>query len=222
MNIMRSRAKTFTVEIKRANKRSAASASVRPTTFDTASDTMLKRIFGNSAALPSRSGEQHARSDDVSDGTRPPQVSSGVDVGVARISRTPEPNARRVLPDLLSVVVDPVEERMKQQAEQRAARRRALLESRRSNGFERLPSGACSPRSGRLIGRRRSGGTAADHIGEAEELRADGCDEEGAACWAASPSAPSRSTMEAAPAPGLLVMDKSPAESGALHTHELT
>ena len=44
----------------------------------------------------------------------------------------------------------------------------------------------------------------------------------GRRAWAASPSAPSRSTMEAAPAPGLLVMDKSPAESGALHTHELT
>ena len=149
MNIMRSRAKTFTVEIKRANKRSAGSASVRPTTFDTASDAMLKRIFGNSSALPSRSGEQHARSDDVSDGTHPPQVSSGVDVGVARISRTPELQVRRVLPDLLSVVVDPVEERMKQQAEQRAARRRALLESRRSKASSN-PAGehVCQDRVG--------------------------------------------------------------------------
>jgi hypothetical protein len=133
MNIMRSRAKTFTVEIKRANKRSAGSASVRPTTFDTASDAMLKRIFGNSAALPSRSGEQHARSDDVSDGTRPSQLSSGSDVvEAAVIPRTPELQVRRILPDLLSVVADPVQERMKQQAEQRAARRRALLERRRS------------------------------------------------------------------------------------------
>src|SRR5215217_2383935 len=51
-----------------------------------------------------------------------------------KIEPTRQPLPRRVLPDLLSVAPNPVEERLRQEAEDRAARRRASRGSRAEAG----------------------------------------------------------------------------------------
>jgi hypothetical protein len=131
MYITRPRAKSFVVEVKRAGKRSLDPTSA-PKASHTGSD-LVERVFGSFVTPLAGRPEKLARPHDRAEGARPSQAPSGASVSDGVLTQTPEPNARRVLPDLLSVVVDPVEERMKQQAEQRATRRRALLESRRSN-----------------------------------------------------------------------------------------
>jgi hypothetical protein len=130
MYITRPRAKSFVVEVKRAGKRSLDPTSA-PKASHTGSD-LVERVFGSFVTLSAGRLEKLARPHDRAEGARPSHVLSAASVSDGILTHTPEPNARRVLPDLLSVVVDPVEERMKQQAEQRATRRRALLESRRS------------------------------------------------------------------------------------------
>src|SRR5918995_4441303 len=132
MYITRPRAKSFVVEVKRTGKRSLDPTSA-PKTSHTGSD-LVERVFGSFVTPSAGRPEKLARPHDRAEGARPSQVLSAASVSDGILTHTPEPNARRVLPDLLSVVVDPVEERMKQQAEQRAAQRKAVPESRRSNG----------------------------------------------------------------------------------------
>jgi hypothetical protein len=131
MYITRPRAKSFVVEVKRAGKRSPDPTSASKTSH-TGSD-LVERVFGSFVTPSAGRPEKLAWPHDRAEGARPSQAPSAASVSGGILTHTPEPNARRVLPDLLSLVVDPVEERMKQQAEQRAARRRAVLESRRSN-----------------------------------------------------------------------------------------
>jgi hypothetical protein len=130
MYITRPRAKSFVVEVKRTGKRSLDLTSA-PKTSHTGSD-LVERVFGSFVTPSAGRPEKLARPHDRAEGARPSQAPSAASVSDGVLTHTPEPNARRVLPDLLSVVVDPVKERMKQQAEQRAAQRKALLESRRS------------------------------------------------------------------------------------------
>jgi hypothetical protein len=130
MYITRPRAKSFVVEVKRAGKRSLDPTSA-PKTPHRGSD-LVERVFGSFVTPSAGRPEKLARPHDRAEGARPSQVLSAASVSNGVLTHTPEPNARRVLPDLLSVVIDPVEERMKQQAEQRAAQRRAVPESRRS------------------------------------------------------------------------------------------
>jgi hypothetical protein len=130
MYITRPRAKSFVVEVKRAGKRSPDPTSASKTSH-TGSD-LVERVFGSFVTPSAGRPEKLARPHGKAEGARPSQAPSATSVSNGVLTHTPEPNARRVLPDLLSVVVDPVEERMKQQAEQRAAQRKALLESRRS------------------------------------------------------------------------------------------
>ena len=130
MYITRPRAKSFTVEIKRTGKRSFEPTSVTPK-ISSDSD-LVERVFGSSVTTSAGRLEKLARPHDRAEGSLPSQTPSAAFVSDGVRACTPEPQVRRVLPDLLSVIVDPVQERMKQQAEERAARRRALLESRRS------------------------------------------------------------------------------------------
>jgi hypothetical protein len=130
MYITRPRAKSFVVEVKRTGKRSLDLTSA-PKTSHTGSD-LVERVFGSFVTPSAGRPEKLARPHDSAVGARPSQAPSAASVSDGVLTHTPEPNARRILPDLFSVVIDPVEERMRQQAEQRAAQRRALLESRRS------------------------------------------------------------------------------------------
>jgi hypothetical protein len=133
MYITRPRAKSFVIEVKRTGKRSLAPTSALKTSY-TGSD-LVERVFGSFVTPSVGRLEKLARPNDRAEGARPSQAPSAASVSDGILTHTPEPNARRVLPDLLAVVVDPVEERVKQQAEQRAAQRRALLESRRSKAL---------------------------------------------------------------------------------------
>ena len=130
MYITRPRAKSFVVEVKRTGKRSLDPTSASKTSH--AGSNLVERVFGSFVTPLAGRPEKLARPHDRAEGARPSQAPSAASVSDGILTHTPEPNARRVLPDLLSVVVDPVEERMKQQAEQRAAQRKAVPESRRS------------------------------------------------------------------------------------------
>src|ERR671912_150812 len=147
MYITRPRAKSFVVEVKRTGKRSLDPTSA-PKTSHTGSD-LVERLFGGFVTPSAGRPEKLARPHDRAEGARPSQAPSAASVSDGVLTHTPEPNARRVLPDLLSVVADPVEVRMKQQAEQRAARHKALLESRRSKASSN-PAGehVCQDRVG--------------------------------------------------------------------------
>jgi hypothetical protein len=130
MYITRPRAKSFVVEVKRSGKRPLDPTSAPKTSY--AGFDLVERVFGSFVTPSVGRPEKLARPHDRAEGPRPSQAPSAASVSDSIQADAPERNARRVLPDLLAVVVDPVEERMKQQAEQQAARRRALLESRRS------------------------------------------------------------------------------------------
>jgi hypothetical protein len=130
MYITRPRAKSFVVEVKRAGKRSPDPTSASKTPHR--GSDLVERVFGSFVTPSAGRPEKLARPHDRAEGARPSQAPSAASVSNGVLTHTPEPNARRVLPDLLSVVIDPVEERMKQQAEQRAAQRKAVPESRRS------------------------------------------------------------------------------------------
>lgn len=145
MYITRPRAKSFTVEVKRTGKRSTDPTSMPPKTSHTGSD-LVDRVFGRFVTPSAGPLEKLARPHDKAEGSRPSQALTAV--SVSENIRAREPKERRVLPDLLSVIRDPVEERMKQHAEQRAARRRALLESRRSKAGSASTETDCKDRVG--------------------------------------------------------------------------
>ena len=130
MHTTRQRARSsFTVEIKRANKRPIEPA--RVTTSATGNE-LVDRVFGSllgSAAESFKTPEQLGAK--RPDAPRRHSAPSS-EPGNGTTEHPPPQPARRVLPDLLSRDVNPIEERIRQQAEQRTARRRAALESRRS------------------------------------------------------------------------------------------
>jgi hypothetical protein len=137
MHMTRQRARSsFTVEIKRANKRQIEPAGVATSATG---NELVDRVFGSllgSAAESFKSPEQLG-------GRRPeaPRRHSAPpsETGHGMTDHPPPQPARRVLPDLLALDVNPIEERIRQQAEQRTARRRAALESRRSTARSEHP-----------------------------------------------------------------------------------
>jgi hypothetical protein len=137
MHMTRQRARSsFTVEIKRANKRQTEPA--RATSSPTGNE-LVDRVFGSllgSAAESSKTAEQRGtrQSEAPRQHSAPPSDSES-----GMTDPSPPRPARRVLPDLLSRDVNPIAERIRQQNEQRTARRRAALESRRSTAQSEHP-----------------------------------------------------------------------------------
>jgi hypothetical protein len=128
MYMTRQQAKSsFKVEIKRANKRAPEVATVSQRAFG---NELLDRVFGGLART--RSGNSGPVERPSQTGTENPDVPHADPKHGGDSTRVrPQQPTRRVLPDLLSVEVDPVEQRMRQEAAERAARRRAMLESRK-------------------------------------------------------------------------------------------
>src|SRR5215216_1727636 len=127
MYMTRQRAKSsFIVEIKRANKRAPEVTTVAKAILG---NELLDRVFGlgtpsKRPARVERGGEARTGGPDL------PPTTVGCPDRSAGVHPSERP-ATRVLPDLLVRDVDPVEQRMKQQVEERAARRRVIIESRR-------------------------------------------------------------------------------------------
>jgi hypothetical protein len=105
---------TFTFEIKRASKRTPEVVTLQRAPA-TAGSSLADQVFGRFSPSPSapRTGEVEPKALETAVSTPAPAPQSGA------------PQPRRVLPDLLSVPADPVEERMAQVAEERTVGRRA-------------------------------------------------------------------------------------------------
>ena len=121
---------SFTFEIKRTPRPSPEILSRRKTSFP-AFSSLADQVFGTfsgPSTAPSFDGSQGSASDRS-------QVGLG-SLGVISRERGEGTEAlkkaspQRVLPDLLSVLPDPVEERLREEAEERAARRRAARQAR--------------------------------------------------------------------------------------------
>jgi hypothetical protein len=116
MPMTRQRARSsFIFEIKRTDRRTTEVVTLEKTP-STSSSSLVDQVFGKYSVKTDRqqtSGGEHS--------SVPTAVVCAVPVGTA-----PEtPRVRRVLPDLLSTLVDAVEQRMAREAEERAARRKA-------------------------------------------------------------------------------------------------
>jgi hypothetical protein len=127
MHMTRQRAKSsFTVEIKRANRRSPQIATAA--LFD---KELLERVFGGlpgaQTGISGPAEKGNAKHTNVPDALTTNPRSLDRSAGV----RPPERPARRILPDLLARDVDPVAQRMELDVAERAARRRAMRPSRR-------------------------------------------------------------------------------------------
>jgi hypothetical protein len=130
MSMTRQRAKSsFTVEIKRANKRSPDVIAVRGASA-TGSE-LADQVFGGPMSRPASRPERNPRSEAVAAAMPETSRTQHKVVEDGTRSRSPEGHVRRILPDLLAVEPNPVEQRIRQQAEEHAARRKATLEQRR-------------------------------------------------------------------------------------------
>src|SRR5688500_7805390 len=120
MSMIRHQARTtIKVEIKRATKRAPEISTSQKTALD---HERVDRVFGSligARADPFKTRKRLARHADPNVRSKPP----GACGSGASDPRSPQP-ARRVLPDLLAVHVDPIADRMKQEDEERAARRK--------------------------------------------------------------------------------------------------
>ena len=122
---------SFTFEIKRANRRSPEVVTLSRTSSTSLSSDSLAlagQVFGKVSGRPADAGARSGRIE----GPAPARLTHLFDAtpGVEQTERAGslqprEATPRRVLPDLLSAPVDPVEERLRQDAEERATRRRA-------------------------------------------------------------------------------------------------
>lgn len=130
MHTTRQRTKSsFTVEIKRANKRSPEVMTVARA--GSTGDELAERVFGGTATPPER---RPAGPGDVNlDLSGRFEVQPGPDRRLAE-SRPEELSSRRILPDLLATDFDPVQQRIRQEQEERAARRKIAVETRVANG----------------------------------------------------------------------------------------
>src|SRR3712207_5782967 len=112
---------TFTFEIKRAHRRTPE-VQTQSRTFPPAG-SLAQQVFGKAPA-PSR--------DPQSESTHlPAPARSTPSVGftapeVGRTEPSAQAPARRILPDLLSIAANPVEERVRKEAEARASRRKVV------------------------------------------------------------------------------------------------
>jgi len=128
MHMTRHRAKSsFTVEIKRANRRAPEVTTVAKAVLG---HELIDRVFGRIGA-PAEKSRTVAHPRETGMGHSPVPLTPSAYGGDSTCLRPPEPPLRRVLPDLLARGVDPVEQRMKQEVEERAARRSAMPQSRR-------------------------------------------------------------------------------------------
>jgi hypothetical protein len=122
MRMTRPPARSFTFEIKRASRRKPEALTLRENSSPHGS-SFADQVFGKlsaqpRAALPGKIEVPASVCSTPALSTNLPQVSS------TRVPST-EQSARRVLPDLLTVPANPVEERVQREAEERVARRRA-------------------------------------------------------------------------------------------------
>ena len=132
MHMTRHQARSsFIFEIKRAKRRTSEVLTPGETSSPSRS-SLLEQVFGNSLARPAMSelGRAEFPSEDRS------RSGSGFLGTTAReMAAAAEPSAehapRRVLPDLLSAHPNPLEERLRKEAEDRSARRRVARENRR-------------------------------------------------------------------------------------------
>lgn len=128
MPMTRHRAQSsFTFEIKRANRRSPEVRTLsKPPSLRGSS--LADQVFGKASERP-RGPECDKIKPPAAAPPTPLLFSTSPECG-----RTKEPQAqptpRRVLPDLLSIPVDPVTERIQQEAQERAAKREASREPR--------------------------------------------------------------------------------------------
>jgi hypothetical protein len=115
MPMTRQRARSsFTVEIKRSNRRTTEISKLGPPPSP-ASSSLADQVFRTRPTVPARQDNQ---------GGIPAAVAAPAPESAVRAETIPEtPHAQRVLPDLLSTPADPVEERVTREAQERAARR---------------------------------------------------------------------------------------------------
>jgi hypothetical protein len=119
---------SFKVEIKRATKRAPEVATVSKRAFG---NELLERVFGRLAGARSENSGPVEWPDQTAMGhAQVPHIGPRHSDDSTRTGPPQQP-PRRVLPDLLSIEMDPVEQRMRQEAAERAARRKAMLEIRR-------------------------------------------------------------------------------------------
>jgi len=118
---------SFTFEIKRANRRMPEVLNDRKTSLF-AGPSLADQVFGKfsgSSTGPYRDGSPSPALD-----ARLGPLERGPRETNAEPEPTRQTSPRRVLPDLLSALLNPVEERLRQETEERAARRRAARGSR--------------------------------------------------------------------------------------------
>ncbi len=132
MRMTRSPARSFTMEIKRASRRKPEALSLRENSSPDGS-SLADQVFGKLSAQP-RAALPHKIEVPVSVRSTP-----ALSTDSPEASCTSEPLAersvRRVLPDLLTIPANPVEERVQREAEERVAQRRASR-TRRAKGAE--------------------------------------------------------------------------------------
>jgi hypothetical protein len=134
MPMTRHPARSFTFEIKRANRRMPEVVTLSKTSSPE-SPSLADQVFGKFSVQP-----RTPRADAIN---VPASVRPALSLGTnsPEVLGTTEPSAkrstRRVLPDLLSAPVNPVEERVRLEADERAARRRAARVSRARKVVER-------------------------------------------------------------------------------------
>src|SRR5215212_659245 len=129
MHMTRHRAKSsFTVEIKRANRRAPEVTTVAKTVLG---HELIDRVFGRPTGAPAETSRTVAHPRETGAGHSPVPLTPPAYGSDSTCLRPSEPPPRRVLPDLLARGVDPVEQLMKHEFEEQAARRSAMLLSRR-------------------------------------------------------------------------------------------
>jgi hypothetical protein len=113
---------SFTFEIKRANPRLAK---VLPPskTPPLVRSSLAEQVFGKVSA-PSRNSVFTPYQQSASERLKAPAENTRAEA--RRAEPATQGSERRILPDLLSITVSPVEERLRQEAEERAVRRKAM------------------------------------------------------------------------------------------------
>jgi hypothetical protein len=134
MPMTRHPARSFTFEIKRVNRRTPEILTLSKTSSPE-SPSLADQVFGKFSVQP-----RTPRADAIN---VPASVRPALSLGTnsPEVLGTTEPSAkrstRRVLPDLLSAPANPVEERVRLEADERAARRKAARVSRAKKEVER-------------------------------------------------------------------------------------
>jgi len=137
MPMTRQRARSsFTLEIKRSNRRTTEIATPG-TTASVVSSSLADQVFGAFSAKPATRQSSDAE-------PRAPETTPAL-AGENRSGPAPvAPHVPRVLPDLLSIPLDPVQERVVREAEEQAARR-AAARNTRARPADRHPAVAREP-----------------------------------------------------------------------------